>query len=98
HNLAIAVHNYENQHKALPQSLDAAATTDGKRIAGVQNGGTRLSWIVRILPYIEQAQLFDQFDMKLNIANQTNQETASDAPRGPQSAQIDMLLCPSDEG
>jgi len=97
HNLAIAVHNYENQHKALPQALDAAAASDGKRIASVQNGGTRLSWIVRILPYIEQAQLFDQFDMKLNIANQTNLETATDSTRGPQSGQVDMLLCPSDE-
>ena len=97
HNLALAVLNYENQKKALPQSIDAPATGDGKRIASVQGGGTRLSWIVRILPFIEQAQLFDQFDMKANIATQSNQETVADASRGPQSAQIDMLLCPSDQ-
>ncbi len=58
---------------------------------------TRLSWIVRILPFIEQAQLYDQFDMKANVSTQTNQETATDTTRGPQSAQIDFILCPSDE-
>jgi type II secretory pathway pseudopilin PulG len=108
HNLALAVLNYENQKKALPQALDAVSA-NGKSIplAQVQNGGTvpgsnglivtRLSWIVRILPFIEQAQLFDQFDMKANVSTQTNQETATDASRGPQSAQIDFLMCPSDQ-
>jgi prepilin-type N-terminal cleavage/methylation domain-containing protein len=98
HNLAIAVLNYENQRKALPQALDAPLDpSNANRIGSVKDGGTRLSWIVRILPFIEQAQLYDQFDMKLNIANQTNQETASDATRGPQSSQINFLMCPSDQ-
>jgi prepilin-type N-terminal cleavage/methylation domain-containing protein len=108
HNLALAVLNYENQKKALPQALDAVSA-NGKSVplAQVQNGGavpggggqvvTRLSWIVRILPFIEQTQLFDQFDMKTNISTQSNQETAIDASRGPQSAQIDFLMCPSDQ-
>jgi prepilin-type N-terminal cleavage/methylation domain-containing protein len=108
HNLALAVLNYENQKKALPQALDAVSA-NGKSVplSQVQNGGavpggggqvvTRLSWIVRILPFIEQAQLFDQFDMKANVSTQTNQETATDNTRGPQSAQIDFLLCPSDQ-
>jgi prepilin-type N-terminal cleavage/methylation domain-containing protein len=96
HNLALAVLNYENQRKALPQALDAVSV-DGKKIDSVKGGGTRLSWIVRILPFIEQAQLFDQFDMKANVTTQSNQETAADPTRGPQSPQIDMLLCPSDQ-
>lgn len=58
HNLALAVLNYENQKKALPQALDAVSA-NGKSVplAQVQNGGTvpgrgggqfvtRLSWIV----------------------------------------------------
>jgi hypothetical protein len=90
--------NYENQRKALPQALDAPLDpANANRIGSVQSGGTRLSWIVRILPFIEQAQLFNQFDMKANIATQSNQETASDPNRGPQSAQIDFLMCPSDQ-
>ncbi len=105
HNLALAVLNYENQKKALPQALDALSA-NGKSLsmATIQNGGnaggvvvTRLSWIVRILPFIEQAQLYDQFNMKANVSTQANQETVTDASRGPQSAQIDFLMCPSDE-
>jgi prepilin-type N-terminal cleavage/methylation domain-containing protein len=105
HNLAIAVLNYENQQKAMPQALDAPSL-NGKSVSlgGIENGGTiggvmvtRLSWIVRILPFIEQAQLFDQFDMKKDLKDQFNQETASDPTRGPQSAQIDFLMCPSDQ-
>lgn len=109
HNLALAVLNYENQKKALPQALDAVSA-NGKSVplAQVQNGGTvpgrgggqfvtRLSWIVRILPFIEQAQLFNQFEMNANVSTQSNQETATDNTRGPQSAQIDFLMCPSDQ-
>jgi prepilin-type N-terminal cleavage/methylation domain-containing protein/prepilin-type processing-associated H-X9-DG protein len=102
HNLAIAVLNYENQQKALPEALDIPGEKSLnpiwlQRVKDEIPGVTKLSWIVRILPFIEQTQLYDQFDMKANIATQSNQETASDNTRGPQSAQIDMLLCPSDQ-
>jgi prepilin-type N-terminal cleavage/methylation domain-containing protein len=108
HNLAIAVLNYENQKKALPQALDAVSANGRSLPLGqIENGGavpggsgqivTRLSWIVRTLPFIEQAQLYDQFDMKKDLKDQSNQETVSDSTRGPQSAQIDFLMCPSDQ-
>lgn len=102
HNLALAVLNYENQRKSLPQALDIPEV-GGKSLffAGIASGNipgvTRLSWIVRILPFIEQAQLFDQFNMKAEVTTQSNQETLADPTRGPQSAQIDMLLCPSEQ-
>jgi prepilin-type N-terminal cleavage/methylation domain-containing protein len=105
HNLALAVLNYESQRKALPQALDAPSS-NGKSVSlgAVETGGlvggvmvNRLSWIVRILPFIEQAQLFDQFDMDKDLKDQSNQETLSDPTQGPQSAQIDFLMCPSDQ-
>jgi prepilin-type N-terminal cleavage/methylation domain-containing protein len=102
HNLAIAVLNYENQRKALPPAFDIPGEKSLnpiflQRVTTPIPGVTRLSWIVRILPFIEQTQLFDQFDMKASVDTQSNQETATDATRGPQSTQIDMLLCPSDQ-
>lgn len=99
HNQAIAVLNYENQKKDLPAAVDANAINDGKAVA-IRTGGTtgsRLSWVVHILPFMEQQQLFDQFNIKTSVFSQSNQETAADATRGPQSAQIDALLCPSDQ-
>lgn len=99
HNLGLAVLNYENQQKDLPPGIDANSTNSNKVVALRTGGptGTRLSWIVYILPFIEQQQLFDQFDMKLSVLKQTNQETATDNTRGPQSVQLDTLLCPSDQ-
>jgi prepilin-type N-terminal cleavage/methylation domain-containing protein len=105
HNLALGVLNYENQQKALPQALDAPSL-NGKAVSlgAIENGGvlggvtvTRLSWVVRVLPFIEQAQLYDQFDFKKDLKDQSNQETVADPTRGPQSAQIDFLMCPSDQ-
>ena len=46
------------------------------------------SWIVRVLPYIEQQPLYRQFDLSKHVAaNATN----------PQAAQPASLLCPSDQ-
>jgi uncharacterized protein (TIGR03067 family) len=50
--IALAMHNYENLHGHLP----AAAIRDN-------NGKPLLSWRVAILPYIEQANLYDQFKL-----------------------------------
>lgn len=103
HNLALAVLNYENQRKVLPQALDTPSV-DAKTInpAFMQMninvpGVSRLSWIVRVLPYLEQAQLYDQFNLEADVSTQSNQETVTDPTRGPQSAQVEVLMCPSDQ-
>lgn len=88
HNLALAVLNFENQQKALPQSCDSIVI--GERKVNLRSGGTRLSWIVRILPFMEQQQLYDQFDLNENVQSQ-------DPNLAPESRQIDLLLCPSDQ-
>ena len=60
-NLALAVLNYENQHKALPPA------TDAKQVSGQRtHRGEGVSWIVRILPQIEEQSLADQF-AKINL-------------------------------
>jgi hypothetical protein len=48
--LAIAMHNYHDTHKAFPPA--AIYSKDGKPL---------LSWRVAILPYIEQEELYKQF-------------------------------------
>ena len=92
HNLALAVLNFENQKKGLPQSIDVpsnAADGDKIVIAGPPLG-SRLSWIVRILPFIEQSQLYDQFDLSKPAFEQ-------DATLVPEMSVVDLLLCPSDQ-
>jgi prepilin-type N-terminal cleavage/methylation domain-containing protein len=85
-NLAIGVAIYETQKGALPQSNDLAVVAN--KVAVLRT--TSLSWIVRVLPYVEQQQLFEQFDLnKPSVRQDPNSE--------PQSKQFSLLMCPSDQ-
>jgi len=64
--LGLAAHNYENAYGKLPPSviveLGAAPGSPGN--AGYPYPGISHSWCVSLLPYIEQDNLFRQYDMK----------------------------------
>jgi prepilin-type N-terminal cleavage/methylation domain-containing protein len=89
HNLALAVLNYESSRGALPPSNDAPLTGPNRDRVNLRSG-TQLSWIVRILPYLEQQQLYDQFDLDVSVSRQ-------DTTLSPTSAQPALLMCPSDD-
>ncbi len=89
HNLALAVLNYESSKGALPPSTDAPLTGPNQNKVNLRSG-SQFSWIVRILPFLEQQQLNDRFDLDLSVILQD--KTAS-----PQTAQPALLACPSDE-
>jgi prepilin-type N-terminal cleavage/methylation domain-containing protein/prepilin-type processing-associated H-X9-DG protein len=90
--LGIALHNYESANKQLP-----AAGTYGPVDESIYfsyyywrvdlKAGTNYSWVVPLLPYMEEQSLFDRFDPKVHVAAN---------PTNPQSAQPAMMLCPSD--
>jgi prepilin-type N-terminal cleavage/methylation domain-containing protein len=90
HNLALAVQEYENAMKVLPQSSEATVTGVKVNIYS----GIQLSWIVRILPQIEQQALFQQFNLKKPFATYI-EENVANLPT-PERAQPGVLLCPSD--
>jgi prepilin-type N-terminal cleavage/methylation domain-containing protein len=89
HNLALAVLNFESQRKALPQSNDAPLSGPNRNKINLLSG-SRLSWMVRILPFVEQQQLYDQFD--LGVSAMAQDQTVS-----PGSAQPALFICPSDQ-
>jgi prepilin-type N-terminal cleavage/methylation domain-containing protein len=89
HNLALAVLNYENQKGALPRSSDADLVGAEQKKVNIRSG-TQLSWIVRILPFIEQQSLFEQFDLQKKVTEQ-------DQTLKPALAQPAILMCPSDQ-
>ena len=81
--LAPGVHNYHDTYKALPQNYG------GLNSWGV--GGSSWSWIAMILPYIEQAPLYNTLGLANGPANvrlNTNQAMLATA--------IGILRCPSD--
>ncbi len=93
--LSLAVLGYESAHKLLPSAGDAQirsesdSTTNKTYDVLIFNPlrGKRFSWIVEILPFIEEQSLYDKFDRTLGILAQR---------QNPQAISVATLLCPSD--
>jgi prepilin-type N-terminal cleavage/methylation domain-containing protein/prepilin-type processing-associated H-X9-DG protein len=92
-NLAIACLNYENQHKGLPPATTAKTPETTDWFASTEMLDVEWSWIVQILPLIEDQQIADQIDIERRIADQADE---LDDKGNPQEIQPTVLLCPSD--
>jgi prepilin-type N-terminal cleavage/methylation domain-containing protein/prepilin-type processing-associated H-X9-DG protein len=81
--LSLAVLAYEEGHASLPPSgiVAPSATYFDPQ------SGPMLSWAVCILPYVEQKNLADRFNLAKSVLEQ---------PDDPQEAQLAVLLCPDD--
>jgi len=82
--LGLAIHNYHDVHSCLPP----AGMVSGMSATGVPSG-KNYSWIVMILPMIDQGNLFQQFNFDNTVFNQTG---------NPQATRLSALVCPSDSG
>jgi prepilin-type N-terminal cleavage/methylation domain-containing protein/prepilin-type processing-associated H-X9-DG protein len=80
--LGLALHNFEFHFEALPPGVTNA---DGP----IRNEpkGTHVSWVVKILPYLEQNALAKNFDQAAGAYADPNAQV--------RAAQIATLLCPS---
>lgn len=91
--LALAVHSFENSARRLPQAgrydelSQALIPNDWYERIDLRTGLNQ-SWIVLLLPHMEEGPLYDQFDLKKHV---TKNEL------GPQALQPETLLCPSGE-
>lgn len=91
--LSLAVLSYESAHKLLPSAGEAQirgeTAKDGSYDVLIFNPlrGKRFSWIVEILPFVEEQSLYDKFDRSQGILAQ---------PQNPQATSLATLLCPSD--
>ena len=95
-NLALGVLSYESAYEELPPSSQMQTTVSQRGGFPLPQQGVReftgqqLSFIVQILPQIEQQGLYDRFDLTLTALEQ-------DINVNPQEAQPSLFLCPSDE-
>ncbi|MCI0637823.1 MAG: DUF1559 domain-containing protein [Gemmataceae bacterium] len=87
--LALGVHGFNDVHKTLPHNGSRNFTTQGQSCCGA--GAPRWSWIARILPYIEQDNLFKQASV-----SETTNLNANAVVLDAISRTIPILLCPSD--
>jgi prepilin-type N-terminal cleavage/methylation domain-containing protein len=92
-NLGLAVLNYENQKKGLPASVSTPPNMgEIWDDFGVETEGD-WSWIVRVLPQLEEQALADRIDLKQTIQGQ---KAALANKSNPQETQPSILVCPSD--
>jgi prepilin-type N-terminal cleavage/methylation domain-containing protein/prepilin-type processing-associated H-X9-DG protein len=91
--LSLGVLNYEQSEKTLPAAgafppIDQAVHFSWSYYRIDMQKGLLHSWATRVLPYIEQQSLYNQFDFKQHVAtNSTN----------PQASQPPAMLCASDD-
>jgi len=95
--IALAVYNYHDTHGVFPVNYSLrnilGNTNDGPAIAN-----SARSWLQFILPYVDQAPLYNKIDFNgvgggwpgLFVNNPNNQQVASTA--------LSVYLCPSDNG
>jgi prepilin-type N-terminal cleavage/methylation domain-containing protein len=87
--LALAALNYESSKKSLPPSGIVKLEIDPLHNVDIFNpyGDPQLSWIVVLLPHLEQAALSAKFDLAKSVVFQGG---------NPQAVSIPLLQCPSD--
>lgn len=90
--LGVALLNYEDAHKALPAAGKFADPEQAVYFAYSYwridlQSGTNHSWVVSLLPYMEEQPLYDQFDLARKVTQN---------PKNPQVQQPSVMLCPSD--
>ena len=83
--LSIAVQNYEATHEAYP-----AGVVDAKGPILNQAQGFHHSWIIQILPYMEEANIYRHIDQTVGVYAPQNKE--------PRQMTLERLRCPSEYG
>lgn len=91
--LGLALQNYESGHHTLPAAgvfadpADAVSYSSGYWRVNLQSG-KNYSWIVALLPYLEEQPLYDQFNLRVGVTENA---------LNPQMMQPASLLCPADQ-
>jgi prepilin-type N-terminal cleavage/methylation domain-containing protein len=84
--IGLALHNYHDTFGSFP--IGATGTIEGS----TYNGGPYLSWAVRILPYVDQAPLYNQ--VNFNLAHAESQVLTDGKPA--REHVVTVYRCPSD--
>jgi len=84
-NLGIAVHNYQDASGRLPYS-------SSPNTYGYDDNGRSWSWITRVLPHVEQDNLYNA----IGISGDPSAWPTFNQRAGQHATQIKVLLCPSD--
>lgn len=91
--LSLAVLNHESATKVFPVNQIGPGQSNGQ--GGFRTG--YYSWIVPLLPYFEQGNVYSQFSLSINNGDGSDFKVSSTHPNAKAvSSRIGTLLCPSD--
>ncbi len=82
--LGLALHGYHAANGTFPPSVQSLPGQDPGTTTNFQP-----NWVILLLPFLEQQNLYDKFDFTKNISAAENRE-----PRG---VKLSVMLCPSDQ-
>ena len=93
--LALACHNYSDTYKSLPWNNDLGNSTAP---GNPQNRWNQLSWIVTVLPYIEQSPLQDKiYQQGPTLGGYNVRENLNNMPANLRESVIPSIICPSND-
>ncbi len=91
--VGLAVHNYESAHMRFPVNQVGPGASDG--MGGFGSG--YYSWLVPLLPHVEQNNVYRMFNLRINNGNGDGFRMDDTHPNAAAVAtRIAVFLCPSD--
>ncbi len=91
--LSIGLLNYENANGRFPSAFEYAATANPATLPVAQIGP---NWLVRLLPFVEQAPLYSRIDKTVAVAGKTDPLIGHANNAGVRETFVETFLCPSD--
>jgi prepilin-type N-terminal cleavage/methylation domain-containing protein/prepilin-type processing-associated H-X9-DG protein len=114
--LGLALHNYHDAYQRFPPGRKSTASSEGYSITSYPSDPVmqNMHGLVLLLPYIEQGNLYQQFNLKATFGNFRSDSIGQPGPTKSSvfatpdavasgnaalsSYKINLLLCPSDNG
>lgn len=91
--IALSVHNFESAHRRFPVNQIGAGLPNG---SGGYGSGF-YSWLVQVLPQIEQGNLQDAFDLRISNGDGASYKMSDTHPNAmAASTLVPTFICPSD--
>ncbi len=78
HNIGLALHNYHDVHSCFPPGHLYRGHFDGD--PNDADGGTGFGWTGMILPYMDAAPIYNQFDFSFPLSNDSFPQSADPSP------------------
>ena len=91
--VSLAVLNYESAHQQFPKNQIGPGVANGSG----SHGTGYYSWLVELLPNLEQGNLHNQFDLRINNGDGASYKLDASHPNAlAASTLVETFLCPSD--